>query len=478
MKGAITKNTGARAGTLGTFAGLHAEHSHDPRHHPVAAAAEVEHSRDWWPQMLAFTGDSERRKHLLHFCSLLEGGSGMTTVVRILEGTGVTMLKDREEAEASLRDEIDAKGVKMFPLVVVSPDSRDAVQVLVQSFGVGPVKVNTVVTNRLEEGPSWMSGLREKNYSLYLRTAFRLGCNLVILDAGHEEWTALEERPSAERRIDVWWRGGATSRLMLLLAYLMTRSAPWEDAKIRMLALENEAGDSTGPSMAHPPEALPRDADAGLTEPSSEGKGSPETNPVVARLNEMLEDVRIDAEVKVLPEAGRKDMAELSRDASLVFMPFRIREGEALSVSGLKMDEVLKGLGVVAMVMAAEDIDLEAEPEEGRQAEMACAWDELQKAGKRLSKARRELDAASGEAEKLRNSYREAQSGPERRDELEKIGESLEQGEQLLEQAHRKVAKAEAKEREAVHDSEELGLRQQCGDPEGAVGESEDDRPA
>ncbi len=41
--------------------------------------------------------------------------------------------------------------------------------------------------------------------------------------------------------IDVWWNNDASSRLMLLFAYLTTRSALWTKATIRLLAV----GDST-----------------------------------------------------------------------------------------------------------------------------------------------------------------------------------------------------------------------------------------
>jgi len=46
-----------------------------------------------------------------------------------------------------------------------------------------------------------------------------------------------------EIQIDVWWRGDDTSRLMLLLAYLVTRREKWESAKIRLLAV-NYSSDS------------------------------------------------------------------------------------------------------------------------------------------------------------------------------------------------------------------------------------------
>ena len=58
------------------------------REHLLAAATEPEHPRYWRPQILAFSDNPERRSQLLHFASWIEGGSGLTTAVRIVEGEG------------------------------------------------------------------------------------------------------------------------------------------------------------------------------------------------------------------------------------------------------------------------------------------------------------------------------------------------------------------------------------------------------
>ncbi|UCF83216.1 MAG: hypothetical protein JSV50_18890 [Desulfobacteraceae bacterium] len=70
--------------------------------------------------------------------------------------------------------------------------------------------------------------MKQAIYSRSLRTVFRYGCNISVLDAKEEKWDALENVSPEERRIDVWWWNDPTSRLMLLLAYLMTRNDAWE----------------------------------------------------------------------------------------------------------------------------------------------------------------------------------------------------------------------------------------------------------
>ena len=63
-------------------------HLQRTRENLLAAASEPEHPRDWRPQILAFSDDSHRRKQLLKFSSWIQGRSGLTTAVRILEGEG------------------------------------------------------------------------------------------------------------------------------------------------------------------------------------------------------------------------------------------------------------------------------------------------------------------------------------------------------------------------------------------------------
>ncbi|MBW2641709.1 MAG: amino acid permease, partial [Deltaproteobacteria bacterium] len=206
------------------------------RENLLEASVEPEHDRDWRPQILAFSKDAQRRPGLLRFASWLEGRSGLTTVVKILEGEGIKMLKLQEESESELRTDIAAHGFPAFPLVVFAPDLDIALNTLIQSTGIGPLKANTILLNWLDPESEITNDQREIGFVRNLRAAYRLGRNIVVLDADEDKWNTLENIPGENRRIDVWWLNDATSRLMLLLGYLITRSEPWDAAKIRVLA--------------------------------------------------------------------------------------------------------------------------------------------------------------------------------------------------------------------------------------------------
>lgn len=403
------------------------------RENLLAAATEPEHPRDWRPQLLAFSHDSPRRERLLRFSTWLEGGSGLTTVVQILEGEGLKMLKLKEEAEEELRKSIAQYGLKAFPLVVAAPNLQVGIHTLVQAFGIGPLRANTVLLNWLEQTPKGILGLGELRYARNLREAFRFGCNIVVLDAKEDKWAALDTLSPSERRIDVWWWGDASSRLMLLLAYLMTRSEDWDGAKIRVLAASHE-------------------------------RASEET---IEGLQRTLQEVRIEADPEIIKGASGNTIAEKSADAALVFLPFRLRGNQLLGPFDNHLDELILRLPIVALALAAEDIDLDAEPEEGEAGELATALDKLADAKKKAQEAGKEATEAAEEAEKKLQELESAITSREDEDIMGRVKSTLEAKEKSS-KAARRAAKAMAKMEDAAREAEALGA-----EPDQESGESE-----
>lgn len=306
-------------------------HLNEVRHHLLAAAHEPTHPRDWRPQILLFSADSRRRERLLQFAEWIEGDSGLTTVAQVIEGSGHAVLERRAEVLDALREELAKRESDAFPLVITAPELDAALATVVQAAGVGPLQANTVLANWVEGAPAVFGQAAVGRYGRNLRTAFRLGCNLLVLDADAKEWAELSGVPRDRRRIDIWWRDNKTGELMLLLAYLMTRHDDWSDARIRVLATPRE-GES---------------ADARL-----------ET------LTDFLAEVRIEAEPVVIDEPDLEAAVGESADASLVMMPFGVHSGRFYHQFGGEVAELLPQLQIVVMVLAAQDVDLEADPDE------------------------------------------------------------------------------------------------------------------
>jgi len=294
-------------------------------------AAQPESPVDWQPQILLFTDTSERRSRVLALASWISGGTGLVTAVQLVEGDSASVgaRARRREAEQQLREELERDKVDAFPLVVVAPDLAQASTTLLQTWGVGSIRANTVALNWLEhhdDAPVSGTSLR---YARLLQRALRLEQHVVVFDAVPEDWARLAEIKSHSRRIDVWWFEDDSSRLALLLAYLMTRTDEWDDAVIRVLA----------------PAAL-----------DSRQK-------VAANLMYRLEERRIEATVEPVLDADAQAVIERSRDAAIVFLPFRVEGMRLLDPFGDPVESCLPELPLVTLVAAAGDVLLRTEEE-------------------------------------------------------------------------------------------------------------------
>jgi len=393
---------------------------HQVRKNLLTAAAESEHPRDWRPQLLLFSDDPEKRIRLLRFASWIEGDSGFTTVVRIIEGDDAQTAKYREETESELRNDIKENNFSAFPLVISAPDFNRAVHLLVQTYGIGPLHANTVIFNWFDRRVRETHGIHEVLYGRNLRTAFRFGCNIIVLNTGVENWKNLEALDPGERRIDIWWWDDASSRLMLLLAYLMTRNENWRGTKIRVLAAEFDRNSK-----------IP-----------------------VADLKIKLNEARIDAEPEIVASANADTIEAYSSSASLVFLPFRLRKNQPLGPFGGPLDKIISRLPVTALVLAAEDIDLDAEPEEGTAGEFAAALDNLSDAEIKATRAEKKAAKASQTAENLKHEVEKAMVSGANEKAISDLTDLTTEAEKNSETAFRRSAKAKAKADEAAREVE------------------------
>jgi amino acid transporter len=395
------------------------------RENLIAAASEPEHSRDWRPQILVFAEDDSQWKELITFSSWIEGGSGLTTAVRIIEGEGLKMLKIKEEAETELTRMITDNNLKAFPLVMTDSNVKAGINSLVQAFGVGPVKANTILFNWNDTTHRGMPGIEELKYMNNLKAAFRFGLNLIILDGKDSSNSTIVDTPSEKRRIDIWWQDNATGRLMLLLAYLMTRNESWEDSKIRVLYVPDQGGQECA---------------------------------TIDGLKKFLEEARIIAEPEIMNRTDLDSIINKSGDSSVVFIPFKLSNGRILSFIDTPINNLINKLHIVSMVLAGKDIDLDAEPETGKQGELAEAADRLSEAEKKVKETEEKKIKAKKEVEQKKEEL-DASISKGAGDEIEKKEKEVDKAVKEAREATRREAKAVAKLEDALKDAEALGIK-------------------
>jgi amino acid transporter len=370
----------------------------------AAMTGEVEHARSWRPQIIAFSADAARRGRLLRIASWLEGDSGLTAAVEIVVGTGALKRKERWEAQRALEAQIDDLALEVYGRAVLALDAGEAVPLVVQSFGLGALRANTVMFGWPEE----LSPERLDGFFHAVREVVRLDVNCVIVNSGRQAWEGLERAADQDRRIDVWYEGDDDgSRLALLGAYLFTRTERWSEVPIRVIG--------------HAPEA-----------------GAAETED---HLRTMLEEVRIPADVLGLANVDTDRIVAESAGASVVFLPIRLHRMDPLGPFAADLGQLVDALPMSVSLLAGQTIDLAAAPESGTVGALASAEEQLQRAEERLRTLEDELAYARSDLIPLERVARETHSEQDwaRRDE----------GEEKIEDLRRRVLSARARVQQA-----------------------------
>ncbi len=256
---------------------------------------------------------------------------------------------------------------------VLAPDGMEALPVLVQSFGLGPLRANTVLFG----WPESPGRVRRAMYVRAVRDVARLGVNVVSVNTDESDWAKLQQVPMKKRRVDVWWQGDASSRLAVLTAYLATRTPEWSRATIRLV--------------------VPIDAGEDVV-------------AVRAGVETMLDEARLTAEVFTLPQPSRRRLVEACGDATLVLMSMRVRGEQILDPFDGDMTELVSHLPMTGGILAGADIDLVAAPDSGEGAVLAAAEEAADGAEERLRVLEDQLEKAELELARLRESDEEGAS--------------------------------------------------------------------
>ncbi|MBW2218301.1 MAG: amino acid permease [Deltaproteobacteria bacterium] len=401
-------------------------HLHEIRQHMLAISDIPEHPRDWRPMILILSDSSRRRKPLLIFADWLQGDSGFASAMRLIEGEGARFRKIRDDAEIELQQDIKDVKVAAYAKAVTVPDINTGIHTVVQAYGMGPIQSNTILLNWLENAPDNAENIRMAAYSRYLSNVFRLKRHIVLLNTSQDDWNHLISLPKDKHRIDVWWQGDATSRLLLLFAHIICENSTWRHAKIRVLDVGADA--------------------------VSSGK-------TVADLGQTLSELRISAEPEIVASVDSDTIAAYSKDAALVLIPFRLRNFQVLDFLGNPLSDLFSRLSTSAAMLAARDIDLSAAPEEGKAAEQAAAKDAWIDAYRKAQKAETTAEEASEIMEKKLDEFRRAIADSADESLISRLHNDLSSAKNEAVKAARKAAKASVKADDLEKSAEELGVQ-------------------
>lgn len=191
-----------------------------------------ETSKNWRPTILVFVGVLNKRVNLVKLSKWLGNDSGIVSLASVITGPIKESLPKKEEAEAQLVHFIENNKLDLYPEVVIMEDFDKELGAFIQGHSLSPIKPNIILfgwptkEDRLNSFYSHMRTIRalNKNYVTMVDRGFFL-------------------KHGSKKYIDCWWRGCENGSLMVMIAYLISQSAEWENTTIRLLRIvsnENE----------------------------------------------------------------------------------------------------------------------------------------------------------------------------------------------------------------------------------------------
>lgn len=249
-------------------------------------------ARNWRPHALVFVQDPQEEIDLIRFGDWFSQGRGIVTVCQLVVGD---ILREDFERHARLRrmkEILHANRLMVFPEVDVVDDVIEGFTDVAQSNGIAGLESNTVMLG----WPDRRENLVE--FVHILRRMEKLQKSVLL---GRVRGLEPMRRGGPVPEIHVWWGGlQRNGDLMLLLAYLLKLNHRWREARVKVISI------ATTELMHQRTEAY---------------------------LAGLLERIRIEADVQVLPKPRDRRITDLihetSREAAVVFLGLAVPdEGE------------------------------------------------------------------------------------------------------------------------------------------------------
>ena len=246
--------------------------------------------------------------------------------------------------ERNLEAEVADIAPGTFAKALLVSNTELGVQTLIQAHGLGRVRTNMALF-----GVNDLRGDADDRlaYGQMLRSSARFGTNVAILNVRRDAWDAFEATPPEQRSIALWWSNDHVGQLITLLAWLCERHEDWSQSKMTAYVPSDGTVD-------------------------------------IERVEQLLDAARISASV-VAVEATPASLSTALGGATLALAPLRIRRGSAMGPFETPLGMLVESLPLAVLVLATDEVDLGAEPDESALAEIARLSDQLAREERRTA---------------------------------------------------------------------------------------------
>ena len=208
--------------------------------------------RNWQPNIVLFSGGTEKRPHLIEFGKCLVGRHGVLSNFDLIEKKDAKVLFPK--SQENITAEKAETGV--FTRRKTVRDLYDGIETISSVYGFSGFEPNTVVMGwaRETQQPERFAGM--------LISLYELDLNVLLLD--YDKRTGFGKY----KTIDIWWKDISNQgNLALSLCKLLLLSDHWQEARIRLMIVNS------------------------LTE---------HQDHIITEAEELLDSLRINASVKVI----------------------------------------------------------------------------------------------------------------------------------------------------------------------------------
>lgn len=178
------------------------------------------HARNWRPNIIMFRGTKEQRSHLYELGNALAGRLGVLSSFELVDRSNSEQLRleavqDGEEGVHSFRH--------------YCSDVYAGMREIIRMYGFSGMRPNTVLMG-------WSKNEKVRGgFSDFLRNAVDADMNVILLK--HDAQRGFGKTTS----IDLWWSGEGTNLAFAIsVLRLVSTSAMWKTARMRLLLIDNE----------------------------------------------------------------------------------------------------------------------------------------------------------------------------------------------------------------------------------------------
>ena len=178
--------------------------------------------KSWRPNLLVFTRSPTKSNAIFHLASSIARDRGFLTLASFVPEKVDDLCQPVSYWEKIVSEFLTKQHTAALVKLFIAREPVLQIQDLIRSYGIGPIKPNTIVMGM----PSDLKTLDSTVQTL--KVAQDQKCNILMIGESN--------LISKNKRIDIWWDDDdrKSSEFMLLTALLLHRSNEWKKAKLHL----------------------------------------------------------------------------------------------------------------------------------------------------------------------------------------------------------------------------------------------------